>query len=348
MDRDAIDRIQQFSIPRLSFPRLRLRGPLARAGRLGLLLALCLGASAAVASSAVASQAGGFVVEYGYQEKEPMAAEGQPVAVPSPNTPSPNTPSPIGPSPDAPAQTSALRLDVEGDRVLISFPVVASASQERPALRLLYLGDRRMLVLLDDGEKTFKEVDGDILVVLEQHLDQQDTDQRIRLLQMSAVPRRLMAEVLAKEEAVRARRLRWSPWEVESTGRWAEQQGFRSLAYAVRAEGEPLGELWVAEVDATELDDGALATLRRSSILIDQLLMATSKMATGDSLTLLGFESNPLAMFAFQRGLPVVLRRIVDGTVKYEKILQSIRPRQSDDAPVDIPVGYRRGILGLQ
>lgn len=242
-----------------------------------------------------------------------------------------------------------LRLEVEAHKALISFPVTdpAAGQGERLPWRLLYLGERRALVLLDDAEQTYTEVDPEILVVLEKHLDRQDTDRRIQLLQLPEVPRRLMADVLAKEEAARARRLKWSPWEVVSTGTWAEQQGHRSLAYRVIAEGEPFGELWVAEVGTTSFGEDNLLTLRQASRLIDQLLVAISKMTTTDSLTLLGFESNPLAPFAFQRGLPVVLRRIVDGSVKYEKILASIQPRQHDDKPLGIPDGYRRDILGL-
>lgn len=302
--------------------------------RLALGLGACIWAAAASPGVAATGEMaiGSAVVEYSYREKAPAATD---TTV-------------DGPSQDVAPQTSALRLDVEGDKVLISFPAaIPSESEERLPWRLLYLGARRTLVLLDDAERTFQEVDVDILVVLEQHLEQQDTDRRIRLLQMPAVPRRLMADVLAEEEAARARRLRWSPWEVESTGRWARQQDYRSLAYGVSVDGTPLGELWVAEVDSTALDAEVLVTLRQASMLIDRLLTATSEMATSDSLSLLGFEANPLAIFAFQRGLPVVLRRIVDGTVKYEKILRSIRPRQSDDDPVEVPEGYRRVILGL-
>jgi hypothetical protein len=246
-------------------------------------------------------------------------------------------------------QRFGLRLEVEADRALISFPVTDPVAGQGELLpwRLLYLGERRALVLLNDAEQTFTEVDPEILVVLEKHLDRQDTDRRIQLLQLPEVPRRLMADVLAKEEAARARRLKWSPWEVLSTGTWAEQQGHRSLAYRVLADGEPFGELWVAEVGNTSFGDANLLTLRQASLLIDQVLFTISQMTTADSLTLLGFESNPLAAFAFQRGLPVVLRRIADGTVKYEKILESIEPRQHDDGSLGIPHGYRRGILGL-
>lgn len=250
---------------------------------------------------------------------------------------------------------AGMRLDIEGDKILVSFQRLDDVGEQSSATatfdlprRLLYLGEHQLLVLLDDEKKTYSQIDREVLAVLDRHLDQEDTNLRLRLIQLPEQPRRVMADVLAAEDAERASRRPWLPWQVESSGTWDAHQGYRSLKYDVKAGNEELGELWVTEVDQTELDPKVIVYLRNASLVLDQLLVAASEMTFANSLEVFGFEANPLAAFAFQRGVPVLIRRLEGSEVKYEKILQSIRPRHQDDEPVGIPKGYRPVILSPQ
>lgn len=281
--------------------------------------------------SAAPVEATGIVVDYAYQPAADSAV-------------------PRDTAPALDVERSGLRLHVDGDNLLVSFPQPSDEPNGDPKiapLRLLYLGDAASLVLLDDQGQTYSYADPEILTMLDRHLDQQDTDLRVRLLELPHQPRRVMANTLEREAAARAA-LRWEPWEMVSTGTWQEQAGYRSLGYEAKLGDVTEAEVWVAPVDETPVDVALLATIRRASGLTDVLLKAASEMTTADPESVFGFAHNPLAAFAFQHGLPVHVRRFGAGAMKYEKILTTIRARQGDDEPVEIPAGYRQRTLGPQ
>lgn len=244
---------------------------------------------------------------------------------------------------------AGLRIDVDGGDVLVAFLAPNGGEEDRYlSRRLLYLAEHRLLVILHDDRQTFSQVDREVLAVLDRHLDQQDTDRRLRLIQLPDRPRQVMADVLAKEDAARAARPAWTPWQLASSGEWAEREGYRSLEYEVAQGGAPLGTLWVTEVDQTPIEEAQVTAVRDASRVLDELLVAASQMRLADSRSVLGFDFNPLAAFAFQRGVPVVQPAAGVAAAKYEKILTLIRVRQPDDGPVAIPAGYRPETLGPQ
>ena len=242
-----------------------------------------------------------------------------------------------------------MRLDIEGDDVLVTFssPEGAEATSDLPP-RLLYLDGGAMLVLLDDQTKTLSRADPEILAMLGRHLDQKDTDVRVRLLELPGQPRQVMANVLEDDEASRQSRRGWRPWETISTGTWEERAGHRSLGYEVEQGGNSVGRLWVTPMDPTPVTAEHLGAVRRAGQLTDALLEQASQVVTTDPQEIFGFHTNPLAPFAFQHGVPVQLTLDAAAGVKYEKILEAIRERQGEDPPVEIPSGYRQRTLGPQ
>lgn len=246
-----------------------------------------------------------------------------------------------------------MRLDIEGDDVLVTFSSLqgseaTSQSTEDVPPRLLYLDGGAMLVLLDDEAKTLSRADPEILAMLGRHLDQKDTDVRVRLLELPGQPRQVMAHALEDDETSRQARRGWRPWETLSTGTWEERAGHRSLGYDLEQGGRSVGRLWVTPMDPTPVTAEHLDAVRRASQLTDALLEQASQVVTTDPQEIFGFHTNPLAPFAFQHGVPVQLTLDAAAGVKYEKILESIRERQGEDPPVEIPSGYRQRTLGPQ
>jgi len=229
--------------------------------------------------------------------------------------------------------------------------VEGAGSSDPDAGEAIFRGDRREMVVVDHGEKTYMVIDSaaaermggqvqEAMQGLEKQLGQLDPKQREMVEQMMKKGIGGMAIPGAAEPPPKPTK------EYRNTGETATQAGYPCVKYEVLEDGQMIQELWVTDWDNVKgATEGRKVFEDMASFYAE--IMAAFKQSSGMATGFLGGE-NALESFGKLNGFPVVTRDFRGSELQSETVLQSVTERDLDPDAFEPPKGYRLRTMGPQ
>jgi len=228
--------------------------------------------------------------------------------------------------------------------------VEGAGSSDPDAGEAIFRGDRREMVVVDHGDKTYMVIDSaaaermggqvqEAMQGLEEQLSHLDPKQREMVEQMMKKGIGGMALPGAEPPPKPTK-------EYRNTGERATKAGYPCVKYEVLEDGQMIQELWVTGWDNVKGATESRKVFEDMASFYAEI-MAAFKQSSGMATGFLGGE-NALESFAKLEGFPVVTRDFYGSELQNETVLQSVTERDLDPDAFEPPKGYRLRTMGPQ
>lgn len=237
-------------------------------------------------------------------------------------------------------QTETTQAMVEGQNITMG--ITASGNGERGDA--IYRGDRREMIVVDHGEKSYfvmnkataQELGGQVSSAMQQMqeaLKNVPEDQRALVEQMMKKQMGAMQQKAPKGPAA----------ELKKTGRTAEKNGYPCVEYETWVGGKKTHELWVTDWSNIEgSDEAADAFLEMANFFEEIMDTLSDETGLGGLIDQAGIQ-NTFTQMRDLDGFPVVTREFGDdGDLESESFLRSARRQTIDPDAFEPPSGYKR------
>jgi hypothetical protein len=208
---------------------------------------------------------------------------------------------------------------------------------------MIFRGDRKEMVIVDHGEKSYLVMDqetmqklagtiNDAMKQMEEALKNVPEGQRAMIEKM--MKDRMPAQVAAPKGPL---------VEVRKSGERADHSGYPCVRYDMLRDGRKVRELWVTDWDNVEGGEEVAATFAEMAEFFKEMLdslSSASGLGAGfaDQIT-----DNAFAHMKEIGGFPVVTRELDDdGSLESESTLRSAKRQTLDPAAFEPPAGYKR------
>ena len=236
----------------------------------------------------------------------------------------------------SPPRTESIAMLVDG-RNLKSEP---GASGKRSQMTMIYRGDRREMVVLDHGKKSYFVMDQQMMKKMAGQMSQAMRQMQEALKNVPA-EQRVMVEKMMKQRMPAMQPPQRPTIVVRKTADRAELHGYPCVKYEVLREGRKIKELWVTDWANVEGGSEVVDVFRDMATFFSEMLESFSGGA-GPGLAQTVGDSVFQHMNELD-GFPVVTRDYGDdGSLESESALHSAKQRAVDAAEFEPPVGYKR------
>ena len=236
----------------------------------------------------------------------------------------------------SPPRTESIAMLVDG-RNLKSEP---GASGKRSQMTMIYRGDRREMVVLDHGKKSYFVMDQQMMKKMAGQMSQAMRQMQESLKNVPA-EQRAMVEKMMKQRMPAMQPPQRPTIVVRKTADRAELHGYPCVKYEVLREGRKIKELWVTDWANVEGGSEVVDVFRDMATFFSEMLESFSGGA-GPGLARTVGDSVFQHMNELD-GFPVVTRDYGDdGSLESESALHSAKQRAVDAAEFEPPVGYKR------
>ena len=236
----------------------------------------------------------------------------------------------------SPPRTESIAMLVDG-RNLKSEP---DTSGKRSQMTMIYRGDRREMVVLDHGKKSYFVMDQQMMKKMAGQMSQAMRQVQEALKNVPA-EQRAMVEKMMKQRMPAMQPPQRPTIVVRKTADRAELHGYPCVKYEVLREGRKIKELWVTDWANVEGGSEVVDVFRDMATFFSEMLESFSGGA-GPGLAQTVGDSVFQHMNELD-GFPVVTRNYGDdGSLESESALRSSGRRPLDAAEFEPPVGYKR------
>lgn len=236
----------------------------------------------------------------------------------------------------SPPRTESTTMMAEGGNLKMG---IADPNRGRDG-EMIFRGDRREMMVVDHGEKSYMVIDEAMIRQLGGQVSQA-MEQMKKALENVPEEQRALVEKMMKEHGGMggATSAPTQPTtKVRRSGERAEKGGYPCVKYDVLRDGQKVRELWVTGWDNVEGGDEAKAAFEEMAAFFEQMMdgLGAASGPFGN-----GFD-NPFASMREINGFPVVSRELDDGSLESESTLRSARRQRLDPADFEPPAGYKR------
>ena len=233
----------------------------------------------------------------------------------------------------SPPRTQTTDMVAEGRFLMMTIP----ASADRDGGRMIFRGDRREMIILDDRERSYIVFDAATLRSLTNQLNQAMGQMDAALKNVPENQRALMSQTMKNQLPTRQAPLR-SPAQVRLLGDRANVFGYPAVRYEVIRDGRKVRELWAT--DWRNIDGGREVT----AVFTDMAEFTqemTDALANSFGGATSSFDDGMMAALKGVNGFPVGVREFrADGTIEREWALRSVTQQRVDPAEFELPRGY--------
>ncbi len=234
---------------------------------------------------------------------------------------------------ESPALTDVAELRVEGPHVAMGFSGAESG-------RMVFNGERREMVVINDDDQSYMLIDEEGLQALSSQINSMMAEMEEMLAQLPAEQRALV-ERMGAQGMPGMPDMAAAPPEIDvrKSGRSDTKAGFRSEEWEVYEDGELRRRLWVAPWSEIEGADEVREAITGMVDFFDDFLDAMPTMPGSDR----PMAENPFRHFDLENGFPVVTHELDErGEIEQESTLRSAERRTLDPADFEPPAGYKR------
>lgn len=260
--------------------------------------------------------------------------------------------------PAAPAQTTGVVLELEiKDLTSSEPPQTATASVAGRNLRMaiagprgeandvIFRGERREMVMVDHGSKTYVVMDEAAIKGLATQVSSAMSQMEEMLKNVPPEQRAMVEQMMtSRGMGASAAAAKPSPTELRRTGERATHSGFPCVKYEVLRDGRVIREFWVTEWSNIEGGADARAAFEQMAGLMQEMVSAFSQSSFGSMISI----DEPMFEYMTQiSGYPVVTREFsAAGAVENETTLTSATRKAIEAATFEPPAGYARQNIG--
>ena len=243
-------------------------------------------------------------------------------------------------------RSDSTQVEIDGHRLAMEI-LPSSEDEGRREGKMVFRGDRREVVVVDDDTKSYYVMDEAAVASIGNQVSEimSQMDEMIKNLpkeQQEAI-KRAQEQGVAMPGMPGQMPTRSKP-ELRKIGDTATKQGYPCVKYEVWQDDRRIRELWVTDWDNLEGADEARGVFREFGEFMQALLDSIPDMpGRGGPAPREGF----IDTLAFDAGFPVVTRAFgEDGELDNESLLRSARRQEIDPSAFEPPSGYKRMSMG--
>lgn len=238
----------------------------------------------------------------------------------------------------SPPQAETIQMHVEGRQLKIEL-----APGERHGMPggMIYRGDRREMVVLDDAHKSYIVIDRQTVQSMAEQYKQamnqvQETLKNVPENQR-AVVEKMMQERMAQMSAQPPKR---PQSEVRKTGERSVQVGYPCEKYEIWQDGKKGLDLWVTNWEKVEGGREVKPVFKDLATFVKEIQESFAS-ASGASGGFGGqFDGSFFAYLDQIDGFPVLAREFAEGSLARESTLRSAKRQSPNPAAFELPAGY--------
>ena len=238
----------------------------------------------------------------------------------------------------SPPKDGSVEMRAEGRNLSID---VLPGESGRGRGKMIWRGDRREMVVVDDDEKSYVVMDKESLGQLAGQAAGAMGQMQEALKNVPADKRAMIEEMMKRQMPQQAPERPGT--ELRKTGERATHSGYPCVRYDVLRGGEKIRELWVTDWDNVEGGEDVVEAFESMADFFQEMLDSLPSFGQG------GPATDPV--FAHMReigGFPVVTRTFEGGELEDESTLRSAARRTLDPSEFEPPAGYKRRSMGPQ
>jgi hypothetical protein len=235
-------------------------------------------------------------------------------------------------------QAETVQMRVEGRQIKIE---LASDAHPNMPRGMMYRGDRREMIVLDDAHKSYIVIDRQTVQSVSEQYQQAMNQMQEKLKNMPeeqrAVVEKMMKERMPQMSTQAAKR---PQSEVRKTGERSVQAGYACEKYEIWQDGKKRLDLWAtdwAKVDGGREAKSAFTDLATFVREIQESFTSASGAPGGFGGQ---FDGSFFAYLDQIDGFPVRTEEFEDGSLAREAVLQSAKRQSPNPADFEIPAGY--------
>ncbi len=248
----------------------------------------------------------------------------------------------------SPPHVETTEVMAEGKLLKMTIP-----SKERKGGAMIYRGDRREMIVVDDENKAYMVFDEGTIEEMGRKMEEaRDMAKNMQIPKevLDRMPKKQREEMEkmmkgrlggmpGMDETERPRR------EYRKKDERATMEGYPCVRYEVFVDDEKVQELWVTEWDNVEGGEELRAAFEDMADFFEKMMASLGEGLFGDK-GFFGADNDPLGGFMEVEGFPVVTRDFEGGDLESEAVLKSARRRTLDSAAFEPPSGYKRRSMG--
>ncbi len=231
--------------------------------------------------------------------------------------------------------TTTTQAYIEGKNLRIEIAAGRGSSESEA----LYRGDRREMVVVDHGDKTYRVIDQQTMAEIAGQVNSA-MSQIEEALKNVPEDQRAMVEQMMKQRMPQAAAPRRPAAQLRRTGERATHAGYPCVKYEVLRDGRKIREMWVTDWSNVEGGTEAVDAFEGMAEFFQELLDSIPDFGGGSGSPM---DDNPFVHMRDIGGFPVVTREFdEDGSLESESTLRSSQRRTLDPAEFEPPAGYKR------
>lgn len=230
--------------------------------------------------------------------------------------------------------TESVEVSVEGRNLKMGIPAGGDSSDGEA----IYRGERREMVMVDHGEKSYMVIDEAMMKSVSAQLSSAEAQIQEALKNVPADQRAMVEQMMKQRMPQQAQAPAKRNVSINKTGERGARNGYDTVRYDVMISGRKTQELWVAPWDEVEGGEEALDAFHDMAAFFTELRESTPFFGGGDD-----GDNNVFEYMKELDGFPVVtVDYDASGNVIGESSLKSSRKQSIDSAVFEPPAGYKR------
>lgn len=236
----------------------------------------------------------------------------------------------------SPPRSGSVEMAAEGKN--LSIDVLPDASG-RGQGKMIFRGDRREMVVVDDDDQSYVVIDKESLGQIAGQVAGAMGQMQEALKNVPEAERRKIEEMMKQRMPSAAQTPQRPKSELRKTGETGTKNGYPCRKYEVWRDGRKIRELWVTDWGNVEGGEEVVDTFEDMADFFKELMDSIPDFGQG------GASGDPA--FEHMReigGFPVVTREFdeSDGSLEDESTLRSTLRRTLDPSEFEPPSGYKR------
>ncbi len=216
-----------------------------------------------------------------------------------------------------------------------SLKIESREGQHGPSDTMIFLGDRREMIVVDHQKKTYMVIDQQFAANMAGQLGQM-AGQMKGLLDSVPPEQRAMIEQMTKQRGPQAQLPARTPLQIRNVGNKSQVYGYPCVLFEVSRDGRKVRDVWVTNWNNIKGGRDLAATFDSMSEFVQELTSAFPIQADAP------MQDNAFATMKQMGGFPVATREYrADGSLESETALRSAQPQRINPADLQPPAGYR-------
>ena len=234
------------------------------------------------------------------------------------------------------AQVDTSEMLVEGKKLKMA----VSGETESTGNAMIYRGDKKEMMMIDHGRKTYSVIDEATIRNLASQLGQINQQMEKALAQVPESQRAMVKEMMEKQMPAAVQRD--APViDIRKTGETSSVNGYPSEKFEVYRDDRKVSELWVTDWNNIKAGAEAAEAFREMAQFFRKM-MESFQSVSGNR----NFTDSFFGHMSELNGFPVLSKQYdASGSLESESRLVSATPRSMENAQFEAPAGYQKQTL---